>query len=146
MKRKHLFQMCLMFAIVLILASCQNNEGQTKYKVIVANPIIMTHDMTDAGMDMAISGTLTYQEENQCMYITEETDGNTLLAIWPKGTVPMMDNNQYGVNVKGIGPILEGEAIELGGGGIDQTEIESAGYPEECMAEVDQVVLINSEA
>lgn len=146
MKRKHLFQMCLMFAIVLILASCQNNEGQTKYKVIVANPIIMTHDMTDAGMDMAISGTLTYQEENQCMYITEATDGNTLLAIWPKGTVPMMDHNQYGVNVKGIGPILEGEAIELGGGGIDQTEIESAGYPEECMAEVDQVVLINSEA
>lgn len=144
-KVSFVWQFALWMTVAVFLVGCQGKDNNSAYKVIVADPIIMTHSVLDSGMDMAVNGTLYYNEANKCMYITEESSGNILFPVWPKGTVPVMEDNQYGVNTKALGIILEGESVQLGGGGIEETEIANAGLPSECLVEVDQIVKINAE-
>jgi len=137
----------LSFLLVIFLAACQSenntdNQGTT-YKVIVANPIIMTHNLTDAGMDMEVKGKLTYEENNQCIFIEQADEQGKIIPIWPKGSTPTMEGNQYGVDVTDIGILLEGEEVELNGGGIEIDEIADLNqYPEACLTDAQAVVQI----
>lgn len=129
---------------LLFLAACQNeNSTDTTIKVIVANPIIMTHNITDADMDIEVKGTLLYEEDNQCIFIEQANKQGKIVPIWPKGSTPTMEGNQYGVDARDIGVLLEGEEVELNGGSIEIDEVtEMDQYPEACLTDVDQIVQI----
>lgn len=146
MKEMKYYKILILLYVIglLFLAACQSeNRTDTTIKVIVATPIIMTHSLTGADMDMEVKGTLSYEEDNQCIFIEKEDKQGKIVPIWPKGSTPTMEGNQYGVDARDIGILLEGEEVELSGGSIEIDEIADMNqYPAACLTDVDQIVQI----
>src|SRR5699024_849065 len=98
---------------------------------------------TGADMDMEVKGTLSYEEDNQCIFIEKEDKQGKIVPIWTKGSTPTMEGNQYGVDARDIGILLEGEEVELSGRSIEIDEIADMNqYPAACLTDVDQIVQI----
>lgn len=107
------------------------------------DPVILVHDL-EGGMDMQILGTVEYDKDSKCLHLksTHADDPGFSTPIWPKGTTPVMDKNRRGVNVPGYGIFLEGDTIDVGGGGIERSALSHLDVPRGCL-ETDGAVAIN---
>ncbi|GAA0939651.1 hypothetical protein GCM10009560_50520 [Nonomuraea longicatena] len=87
-------------------------------------------------MDMKITGTLTYSQTGKCLFLTHVQGGteNTTPLIWPAGTRPFLRSGKRGVRVPGRGPIMEGDRVEGGGGGVGFFSLSGGAAPPGCLS------------
>ena len=64
------------------------------------------------------------------------------VSIWPKGTKLYEKNGLYGVKIPSYGTVLEGDALEAGGGGIEETYLETLNISSKCL-ETENIFAIN---
>lgn len=132
--------------LLLIVIGCSDKktqEDQIQYQTIGNDPIILLHDLVDAGMDMEVVGTLKY-DNNKCLYLYNDVENKNITPIWPEGSTPLYENDLRGVKIPGYGTILEGDEISTSGGGIDRATIKSQDIPSECL-ENEMIVVITPE-
>jgi hypothetical protein len=63
--------------------------------------------------DMSHGGTLEYSPADKCLYF--RTGQGRVAVVWPPGTRPVLEDGVRGVDVPGVGVILEGVAVGTGG-------------------------------
>jgi hypothetical protein len=121
-----------------VISGCQGDGGP--YLVTGEDPVILLHHL-EGGMEAEIFGVLEYDSHSKCLFLNG-IDGDQLTTpIWPRGTTPIMDNNQRGVQIPGYGTLLEGDKITASGGGVEFSEIEDLDVPSECLV-LDEIVAI----
>lgn len=98
------------------------------------DPVILVHDL-EGGMDMEIVGTLEYDTTTGCLLLmTQEPTGGEFLTLpaWPDGTRPVMEDGRAGVDVPGVGVILDGDEVDGGAGGVDPGTLGEVDLPAGC--------------
>ena len=103
------------------LAACGGAEEAGRAHAIGTDPRVYVSTV-DGGHQAEISGRVIYEATSRCLLLDT---GSATGVIWPIGSTPVNQNGKRGVNVPGVGPILEGEAIRAAGGGVS-----SANWPE----------------
>lgn len=109
--------------------------------VVNEDPLIITHQL-EGYMDALLEGELEYDRESKCFYITSGGRQDKTLPIWPKGTKLYEKNGLYGVKIPSYGTFLEGDALEAGGGGIEETYLETLNISSKCL-ETENIFAIN---
>jgi hypothetical protein len=99
------------------------------------DPRIIVHDF-EGGMDALIVGTLRYDPGSRCLFL-EHDDGSLSAPLWPNGTTPTRHDGERGVEVPGYGRILEGDAVEAGGGGTTAPMVADLNIAEDCIPDVE---------
>lgn len=104
-----------LLAAVVVMASAACSSGEFRVIATDTDPRLLVMENGSPGEDAQAVGQLRYLDEPQCFVL--EFQGIRYAAVWPEGTKPIkMDNGVVGVDVPGVGDIIEGTWL-LGRGG-----------------------------
>ncbi|WP_386196249.1 hypothetical protein [Streptosporangium jomthongense] len=99
------------------------------------DPLAIVH-RSSISMTAIIMGTLRYDAESKCLRLVMPGPGDPQATpVWPDGTQPVIDGKRRGVDVPGMGPVLEGDKITGGGGASTWRKNPPAGIkiPDGCL-------------
>ncbi|MFD9942582.1 hypothetical protein ACFWYW_22885 [Nonomuraea sp. NPDC059023] len=107
--------------LAMVLAACSGNgpvpaAQPSPFTAVGEDPAIVVHDLPEAP-DMEVGGRLGYVAEGRCLTVTGMRDGRsvTFSPVWPAGTQPLVRDGRRGVNVPGLGPLLDGDTVSAAG-------------------------------
>lgn len=118
---------------LLIAVGCQGGDDVV---VIGGDPLIVVHNFS-GGHAVLFTGKVEYDSRSKCILLR----GRGMITgkewrtvpVWPAGTSPMVDRGRRGVDVRGLGAVLEGETISIGGSRVGAEEFRpEIDVPAEC--------------
>jgi hypothetical protein len=117
---------------IIFLTGCVSATGEIHR--VGEDPVIFVHDL-EGGMQMKVTGTLTYNRTSKCLFLAHTQGGNEEMSplIWPQGTKPLLRAGKRGVDVPGRDPIVEGDRVDGGGGGVSPGKLSGVASPPGCL-------------
>lgn len=98
---------------VLVVAGC----ASTGFRLEGQDPIILVHG-SSISMKAEFFGTLAFDAKSRCLRLRSVSGAGTeATPVWPDGTEPLLAGGRRGVDVPGVGTIMEGDRFRAGGGG-----------------------------
>jgi hypothetical protein len=129
--------------LVAVVSAC--GQGTPEISLHGDDPRIATHNFRGVNT-VGITGTLGYDADSSCLFLTSGQGGSgpRSLPVWPDGTNPVIHEGRRGVEVPGIGRILEGDPVRSAssGGPAVQDLLDQLSTRSGCGSPEDRVVVL----